>query len=756
MTRIKPNGVGGLGLRTAPALALLVAGLLISAGGRAQSASASAATVGSPLAASPVVRQCGSGTTFTSMLGETGALVAMPYGGVLVRWRVEGFLGNFALRVLRPGFSGGYRGVGTGPTQAATSTASTTFALSVPLRVDAGDLIGFDCVGSPAGSTVGIAQVPGSSYGSFAQPLSDMADISPTGTATDSEVLVNADLVGMPQVSSVSPATGSAVGGTAVTITGSQLDEVSGVSFGNVPATSFSAVSNSTLTAVAPPQAPGIGNVPVTVTNAAGTSAPGAAIFTYTAPPPPAPGTLAGLVTDGAIPIAGADVTAVDSRGIPAGRAVTDASGGFTLSLSPGAYGVTAFNLLGDSPAVTQHTTLVSGQTTSVTVAVVALAIPAGVTASNTDRAVAWLNQERASFGLPAGIVANPVWSAACAAHDAYLSANHQLQHAETPSLPYASPGGAWAGLRSILAGTTWSAAANPWETAPIHLIQVFTPSLAVIGIDAGGYSCATTFPGLTRLPPAMPTVTTYPQNGATGFPASEVAYEAPFVPGSFVGIPEGTATGREMFVYMDAPSAFGDSRGVKITAATLTGPAGALEVRWVDNSTPTLGGYLTGGIIIPVKPLAASTAYTATAAIAGGSAATWTFTTAAAAPAALVTPARVRIPSAPQQRVPRQHAGPQRIRPRLHATPQRVGPGGATTVRGDGFAAGVVLVSERSRQGNRRLRVRATAGGTFSFRITHVRTQTAITATQNAINATTTVSVRAAPNRRRARLAPS
>jgi hypothetical protein len=48
-----------------------------------------------------------------------------------------------------------------------------------------------------------------------------------------------------------------------------------------------------------------------------------------------------------------------------------------------------------------------------------------------------------------------------------------------------------------------------------------------------------------------------------------------------------------------------------------LTGPSGPVEVRTVGGNTSEVGGYLTGAIIIPVKPLEANASYTAEVALA-------------------------------------------------------------------------------------------------------------------------------------------
>ena len=85
-----------------------------------------------------------------------------------------------------------------------------------------------------------------------------------------------------PVVSGVLPATGPANGGTAVTITGDYLQQVTGVDFGTVAATSVKVVSDNEVTALAPPGA--VGNVDVTVTGPNGPSATSSAdVFTYTA-----------------------------------------------------------------------------------------------------------------------------------------------------------------------------------------------------------------------------------------------------------------------------------------------------------------------------------------------------------------------------------------------------------------------------------------------------------------------------------------
>jgi hypothetical protein len=329
-------------------------------------------------------------------------------------------------------------------------------------------------------------------------------------------------------------------------------------------------------------------------------------------------------------------VTVRTAEGKPAEGAmlsIQDATGGSTSGVPPsGVVSVTArpgpaMLSVTDTPpdsatqvSASAQATVVANVTTSVTLTLPPsspLALPAGITAHNSERDLSYLNAERARWGLPSGLTLNPAWSQACAAHDAYLADNKRLEHPEDSSLPGASPGGAWAGLHSILSDGGWVSEANPWENAPIHLDQLYTPDLAVVGIDESrGVACTTTWPGIG--PPLQPggTVSTYPGDGTSGFPPSEVASELPFTPNRFVGIREGTVTGRDLLVYEDPDECSGifcaDSSTPNLESATLMGPGGRVEVRTVGGETGEVGSYLTGAIVIPVKPLEPNASYTA------------------------------------------------------------------------------------------------------------------------------------------------
>ncbi|WP_308686576.1 IPT/TIG domain-containing protein [Streptomyces caniferus] len=84
----------------------------------------------------------------------------------------------------------------------------------------------------------------------------------------------------VPVLTSVTPASGPAAGGTTVTLTGTGLATAGAVRFGSTPATSFTVVSDTHITAVAPA---GTGTVRVTVTTPGGTS--NGVSYTYSVTP---------------------------------------------------------------------------------------------------------------------------------------------------------------------------------------------------------------------------------------------------------------------------------------------------------------------------------------------------------------------------------------------------------------------------------------------------------------------------------------
>jgi hypothetical protein len=235
----------------------------------------------------------------------------------------------------------------------------------------------------------------------------------------------------------------------------------------------------------------------------------------------------------------------------------------------------------------------------------------ANVTAAE---AVQLLGRQRAANGIPSDLVERPDWSSACAAHDHYEAETGEFGHHENPSSPFYTDEGAWAAANSVLAygAPSWSQG-NPWENAPIHLIQMLGPALAEMGADESqGRTCATTWPGYTRADPATATAYSYPGNVVSGVVPSETAFESPFVPGDFVGLPAGTTTGRHLLVFLGGP---GSIDSAEVASAALNGPAGPVGLKVLDSTNSEVGSYMpqASAFLIPVQPLQPTSAYEAT-----------------------------------------------------------------------------------------------------------------------------------------------
>lgn len=262
--------------------------------------------------------------------------------------------------------------------------------------------------------------------------------------------------------------------------------------------------------------------------------------------------------------------------------------------------------------------------------------------AGTPEQDLGWLNAKRAANGLPGDVTLNPDWSAKCARHIAYMRATDTVTHAEDPASPHYSDDGNWAGTHAVLASSvSWNSAAFIWETAPLHMAQLLSPQLAQVGIaDDGQFVCVTTWPGYLRPLPPTTTILTYPGNGASIYP-SEVASEWPLTPGQALGLP--TPTGPHLYVYEFGPAAQ-SGEPVTIANATLTGADGPVAVRWVDTANPTVGQYLgqASGIVIPVDPLQADSAYLATVTFTNGAEYAWGFSTALSGSAAQLKGVRI------------------------------------------------------------------------------------------------------------------
>jgi hypothetical protein len=241
-----------------------------------------------------------------------------------------------------------------------------------------------------------------------------------------------------------------------------------------------------------------------------------------------------------------------------------------------------------------------------------AMLLPAGAEAISGPEIVQRLSQQREANGIPGGLFERADWSADCAKHNYYGAQTGELTHLEDPSSPYYSAEGNWAAENSVLAsGSSWSQG-NPWEEAPIHLIQMLAPQLSEMGAaENDNHNCATTWPGYHRPEPTSLTAYSYPGNGVSGVVPTERAAESPSVPGDQVGLPEGTATGRYLLVYL---SGIDPSDAPDVTATATLAAGGPVDLRVVDSTNEEIGGYMPqpSAFLIPAQPLKPQTAYQA------------------------------------------------------------------------------------------------------------------------------------------------
>jgi hypothetical protein len=155
---------------------------------------------------------------------------------------------------------------------------------------------------------------------------------TPGGTATAGKFTY---VTPPPVTTAVSPSSGTTAGGTAVTISGTNLGDATGVSFGGAAGT-ITADSGTQITVTSPP---GTGTVNITVTTPGGTSTAGQ--FIYVTPAPavtaisPSSGTIDGGTT---VTITGTNLAGATSVsfGGPAGRIISDSGTQITVVSPPG------------------------------------------------------------------------------------------------------------------------------------------------------------------------------------------------------------------------------------------------------------------------------------------------------------------------------------------------------------------------------------------------------------------------------------
>jgi hypothetical protein len=189
----------------------------------------------------------------------------------------------------------------------APATGSTTGGTSVTItgtNFAAVSSVKFGTVNAATYNVDGPTQITATAPAGAAGPV-DVVVTTGTGTATRTNAFTYTVTTPPPTISSVAPATGPTIGGTSVTITGTDFTAVSGVKFETVNAASYTVDSSTQITAIAPAWTAGAVNV--SVTTAAGTGNRTNA-FTYITPTP-AP--TISSVSPGSGPVGGGTVVTV-------------------------------------------------------------------------------------------------------------------------------------------------------------------------------------------------------------------------------------------------------------------------------------------------------------------------------------------------------------------------------------------------------------------------------------------------------------
>lgn len=252
------------------------------------------------------------------------------------------------------------------------------------------------------------------------------------------------------------------------------------------------------------------------------------------------------------------------------------------------------------------------------------LALPRSAAAVSASEAIARLNAQRASNGLPSGVVEHPAKTLGCANHLRYQVLNRTgLTHVEVQGRPGWTPEGAklapGSGGSEVLGrGDVWdNVREQPWSNAPIHLALTMHPAVRGVGYAHGdGGTCMRMGEAPDEFPVAEVPAQVYsvPGPGVLDVPASWSTSELPYTPAEVLGLTQPTGYNILLWNRVTGEDA--------LASATLLGPLGEVAVRWVDRQTQTprvtsgedvwsAGAWNWGTMVLPVRPLAPEQFYT-------------------------------------------------------------------------------------------------------------------------------------------------
>lgn len=204
----------------------------------------------------------------------SGYVVPAP-GGVITSWSTNATAGSgqkLELKVFRPQ-GGSYLVLAHDALRPLTPSGLNTFPVSIP--VQAGDIIGYqvpsESEATPTACRFETPANPLDQYGFTEGNQADGSSLTLEEVEDSYRMNLSATVLPPPVLLGLFTPGGSVKGGTPVAIAGANLAEVRAVSFGAIPATSFTVSSEAQITAIAPPSTT-LAKVPITVTTAAGTA----------------------------------------------------------------------------------------------------------------------------------------------------------------------------------------------------------------------------------------------------------------------------------------------------------------------------------------------------------------------------------------------------------------------------------------------------------------------------------------------------
>lgn len=214
---------------------------------------------------------------------SSGTSYAVPTAGVITSWSTNASAGlgqRSELKIFRPSGPGTYSVVAHDGPQPLAPSVLNVFPVGIP--VQAGDVVGLHTLSKFESSPTACLFETGNLLDRIGWREGNAADGAPFMLEEEGEGIrtnVSASLLPPPALTGLLTTKGSVKGGTPVVIAGLNLAAVKAVSFGAVPATSFTVNSEAQITAISPPSTT-LSAVPVSVTTVAGTAVT-AATYSY-------------------------------------------------------------------------------------------------------------------------------------------------------------------------------------------------------------------------------------------------------------------------------------------------------------------------------------------------------------------------------------------------------------------------------------------------------------------------------------------